>query len=145
MEGVEDIPGSALAEGMEWGWETFPEYLDFLDTLPKAIDIGAQVPYRAIRAYVMGERVARNEDANPEDIQEMAAIVRESIEAGALGFSTSRTLAHRAIDGEPVPSQLRTNSSASVGRSRNWMPACTEITLAGVSGDDANAPEREIA
>ena len=103
MEGVEDIPGSALSEGIQWKWETFPEYLDALEQLPHSVDIGAQVPHGAVRAYVMGERGARNEKATPEDIDRMAAIVREAIEAGALGFSTSRTFLHRAKDGEPVP------------------------------------------
>ncbi|MDE0884295.1 MAG: amidohydrolase family protein [Myxococcota bacterium] len=103
MEGVEDIPGSALAEGIEWQWETFPEYLDALEKIPRSIDIGAQVPHGAVRAYVMDERGARNEKASEEDIEKMAAIVREAIEAGALGFSTSRTFLHRAKDGEPVP------------------------------------------
>jgi len=103
MEGVEDIPGSALAEGIQWEWETFPEYLDALEKIPRSIDIGTQVPHGAVRAYVMDERGARNEKASPEDIEQMASIVREAIEAGALGFSTSRTFLHRAKDGEPVP------------------------------------------
>jgi N-acyl-D-aspartate/D-glutamate deacylase len=103
MEGVEDIPGTALAEGIRWEWESFPEYLDALERMPRALDVGAQVPHGAVRAYVMGERGAKNEAPTPEDIQRMAGIVREGIQAGALGFSTSRTLLHRAVDGEPVP------------------------------------------
>src|SRR5215468_990465 len=103
MEGVEDIPGTALAEGIRWQWERFPEYLDALEAMPRALDVGAQVPHGAVRAYVMGERGARNQPAGADDIAGMAAIVREGIEAGALGFTTSRTLLHRAIDGEPVP------------------------------------------
>jgi N-acyl-D-amino-acid deacylase len=103
MEGVEDIPGTALAEGITWEWESFPEYLDALERLPRAVDVGAQVPHGAVRAFVMGERGAHNEKATPEDIEKMAAIVREGVAAGALGFSTSRTLLHRATDGEPVP------------------------------------------
>ena len=103
MEGVEDIPGSALAEGIQWQWETFPEYLDALEATPRSVDIGAQVPHGAVRAYVMDDRGARNEKATPEDIEQMSAIVKEAIEAGALGFSTSRTFLHRAKDGEPVP------------------------------------------
>jgi len=103
MEGVEDIPGSALAEGIKWNWETFPEYLDSIDAQSRVMDVAAQVPHGSVRAYVMGERGARNEEPTPEDIEAMAGIVREAIEAGALGFSTSRTLLHRAKDGEPVP------------------------------------------
>src|SRR2546426_142839 len=99
----EDIPGTALSAGMKWGWESFPEYLDALDRIPHAVDLGTQVPHGAVRAYVMGERGARNEPATPADIAAMADIVRAGIEAGALGFSTSRTLVHRAVDGEPVP------------------------------------------
>ena len=103
MEGVEDIPGSALAEGIRWDWESFPEYLDALDRTPLAIDLGTQVPHGAVRAYVMGERGAKNEPATADDIERMYRIVREGLLAGALGFSTSRTLGHRAVDGEPVP------------------------------------------
>lgn len=103
MEGVEDIPGAAMHEGIQWDWEHFPEYLDALDHHPRALDIAAQVPHGAVRAYVMGERGARNEDATTEDIAEMATIVREGIAAGALGFSTSRTLIHKGSDGEYVP------------------------------------------
>jgi N-acyl-D-amino-acid deacylase len=103
MEGVEDIPGTALSEGMTWGWETFPEYMAALKKLPRTVDIGCHVPHGAVRAYVMGERGAKNEPATERDIAEMAAIVEEGVRAGALGFSTSRTIIHRAIDGEVVP------------------------------------------
>jgi N-acyl-D-amino-acid deacylase len=103
MESVEDIPGSALAEGIKWEWETFPEYLDSLDRKQLVLDVATQAPHGSIRAYVMGERGARNEEATPADIAEMARITREALEAGALGFSTSRTQLHRAKDGEPVP------------------------------------------
>ncbi len=108
MEGVEDIPGTALAEGITWEWESFPEYLDALENMPRALDVAAQVPHGAVRAYVMGERGARNEAPTAEDIAGMAAIVRDGIAAGALGFTTSRTLLHRAIDGEPVPGTFAT-------------------------------------
>jgi N-acyl-D-amino-acid deacylase len=103
MEGVEDIPGTALAEGIEWDWETFPQYLDALEKRRWTVDVGTQVPHAAVRAYVMGERGARNEAATAEDIEAMRAIVLDAIRAGALGFSTSRTLGHRASDGELVP------------------------------------------
>jgi N-acyl-D-amino-acid deacylase len=100
MEGVEDIPGTALAEGMTWNWETFPQYLDELDRMPRSIDVSALVPHGAVRAYVMGDRGGRNAEATPDEIAAMAKVVREAVEAGAVGFSTTRTLLHRAKDGE---------------------------------------------
>ena len=103
MEGVEDIPGSALAEGITWTWETFPEYLDSLDGQARVLDVATQVPHSAVRAYVMGDRGARNEDATPEDIAAMSAIVAEGMAAGALGFSTSRTVVHTTKDGTVMP------------------------------------------
>lgn len=103
MEGVEDIPGSALAEGIKWGWESFPEYLDALEKFPRAVDIGTQVPHGAVRGYVMGDRGAANQNATPTDIAAMAGIVEEALCAGALGFTSSRTMLHRAKDGRPVP------------------------------------------
>jgi N-acyl-D-aspartate/D-glutamate deacylase len=103
MEGVEDIPGAAMTEGLQWEWESFPGYLDALDRRSYAMDIAAQVPHGAVRGYVMGERGAKNEEASAEDIAQMAAIVEEGVRAGAVGFSTSRTFLHKAIDGEYVP------------------------------------------
>ncbi|MBT5081154.1 MAG: amidohydrolase family protein [Rhodospirillaceae bacterium] len=103
MEGVEDIPGSALAAGIKWDWESFPEYLDALDAMPRSLDVGTQVPHGAIRTYVMGDRGATNQPANPDDMAGMADIVEQGLKAGALGFSTSRTMLHRSLDGEPVP------------------------------------------
>ena len=103
MEGVEDIPGAALAEGIQWNWETFPEYLDALETLPRTVDIGTQVPHGAVRAYVMGERCSGDNEPTKAELEEMVALVRDGVKAGALGFSTSRTLLHRDIHGEYVP------------------------------------------
>jgi N-acyl-D-aspartate/D-glutamate deacylase len=103
MEGVEDIPGSALSEGMTWGWETFAEYLDVLDEREFVADVAAMIAHGPVRAYVMGERGAANEPATAEEIDAMARIVAEAIAAGARGFSTSRTLGHRSLSGEPVP------------------------------------------
>jgi N-acyl-D-aspartate/D-glutamate deacylase len=104
MEGVEDIPGIALHEGLRWDWRTFPEYLDALDALPHDIDMAAQVPHAALRVQAMGERAAAHEEATPEEIALMARLAREGVEAGALGFSTSRTLNHKSISGELTPS-----------------------------------------
>ena len=101
MEGVEDIPGTALHEGIQWDWESFPEYLDALERMPRAVDVGAMVPHAALRAYVMEAR--EHGDATADDLAAMTAILRASIEAGALGFSTGRTHGHRSVHGEPVP------------------------------------------
>lgn len=103
MEGVEDIPGTALWEGIEWNWESFPQYLDIISEKRWSMDVGTQVPHGAIRAYVMGERGIKNDAATEQDIHEMARLVEEAINAGALGFSTSRIIGHQAIDGTPVP------------------------------------------
>ena len=103
MEGVEDIPGTALHEGINWRWETFPEYLDALDTTPLAIDVGTQIPHGAVRAYVMGDRGPAHAVATPEEISEMADVVSEAIRAGALGFSTSRTEKHKDSSGVLTP------------------------------------------
>ena len=108
MEGVEDIPGTALAEGMTWNWETFPEYLDELERLPRTIDVGTHVPHGAVRAYVMDERGARNDTPTEHEIARMSRIVEEGLRAGALGFSTSRTILHRSVDGELVPGTTAT-------------------------------------
>lgn len=102
MEGVEDIPGSALTEGIQWDWETFPEYLDALEKMPRAVDIAAQVPHSAIRCYVMGDAGSENDDATPEQIEEMKQLTIEGLQAGALGFSTSRTPLHRSASGNLV-------------------------------------------
>ncbi|MET3526724.1 N-acyl-D-amino-acid deacylase family protein [Phenylobacterium koreense] len=103
MEGVEDIPFPVLAEGLPWNWESFPDYLDSLAARRFDVDIGAQLPHAALRVYVMGERGANREDASPGDIAAMAALAKGAVEAGALGFSTSRTLNHRTSDGQPTP------------------------------------------
>jgi len=103
MEGVEDIPGSALVEGIDWKWERFPEYLDVLESMPRAIDVGAQVPHAAVRAYVLGERCNTDYVPTTDEIGQMAALVREGVEAGALGFSTSRTLLHKDLKGVYMP------------------------------------------
>ena len=102
MEGVEDIPGAALHEGLSWSWRSFPEYLDACEG-PKDMDIAAQVPHGALRLHVMGERGANREEATPQDVAEMGRLAAEGIAAGALGFSTSRTSNHKTSTGDFTP------------------------------------------
>ncbi|HWA92718.1 MAG TPA: amidohydrolase family protein [Rhizomicrobium sp.] len=109
MEGVEDIPGAALHEGLDWRWESFGGYLDALETKPHDIDLCAQLPHGALRVYVMGERGAKLEPATEQDIAEMRVLTAEAMRAGALGFSTSRTLNHRTVKGDPTPSLRATH------------------------------------
>ena len=146
MEGVEDIPGAALSEGITWGWETFPEYLDVLDQRRLGIDVGTQVPHGAVRAYVMGERGARNEPATPEDIEAMGRIVEEAIEAGALGVSTSRVLGHRAMDGEQVPGTFAAEDELfGIGRAlQRQGRGVFELAPAGADGQDLVRARREV-
>lgn len=99
MEGVEDIPGTALAEGMSWNWESFPEYLDEVDRMRRVMDVACLLPHGALRAYVLGEGRA-NDPATPEEIATMRDLARAAIDAGAVGISTTRTILHRAKDGE---------------------------------------------
>ncbi|MBM3504470.1 MAG: amidohydrolase family protein [Alphaproteobacteria bacterium] len=103
MEGVEDIPGIALAEGLEWDWETFPEFLSALERRKRTIDIGTQMPHHPLRVYVMGERALRHEAATPEDIAVMRKLTEEGLRAGAFGFTTSRTELHKTMTGAHVP------------------------------------------
>ncbi|EUA29374.1 amidohydrolase family protein [Mycobacterium intracellulare] len=144
MEGVEDIPGTALTEGITWGWETYPEYLDAIDKHKFSVDVGSQVAHGAIRAYAMGERGARNEPATPDDIEAMGRLVREAIEAGALGFSTSRTMGHRAMDGEPVPGTFAAEEELfGLGRAMAaGGQAVFELAPQGAAGEDIIAPRR---
>ncbi|HEX7097237.1 MAG TPA: amidohydrolase family protein [Acidimicrobiales bacterium] len=147
MEGVEDIPGTALTEGVRWGWETFPEYLDFLESMPRALDVGAPIAHGPVRAYVMGDRGARNEPATPDDIEQMAAIVKEAIAAGALGFSTSRTMMHKALDGTPVPGTFATEDELfGIGKALAELGAgLFEVSPSGVAGENDAALPEEVA
>ena len=146
MEGVEDIPGAALTEGISWGWESYPEYLDVIGKQKFAVDVGSQVAHGAVRAYAMGDRGARNEPATPDDIAAMSRLVQEAVEAGALGFSTSRTLGHRAMDGEPVPGTFAAEDELfGLGRAMAaGGQAVFELAPQGVAGEDIVAPKKEL-
>ena len=137
MEGVEDIPGSALSAGMPWGsWETFGEYLDLLDQRSYAVDIAAQIAHGAVRFYVMGERGAANEDATAEDIAAMSSIIAEAMASGAVGFSTSRTIGHKAKSGRPVPGTFAPDEEllAFAGALRSAGHGVFEAIVAGTIG-----------
>lgn len=146
MEGVEDIPGVSLEAGLEWQWESFPEYIDALDTLPRTIDIGTQMTHGALRAYVMGQRGADNEPATAEDMQEMARLVREGMAAGALGFTSSRTSVHVDVEGVPVPGTFAdAQELIALGNAvRSSGHGLVEMVLAGVAGEDCAALDREM-
>ena len=103
MEGVEDIPGAAMTDGITWAWESFPEYMNAVEKVPRVLDVACQVTHGALRTYVMGARAVADEPATAEDRAQMGALTLDALKAGALGFSTSRTMLHRAIDGTPVP------------------------------------------
>lgn len=103
MEGVEDIPGVVMTEGLDWSWETYPEYLDAVERRPHDINVASYLPHAALRVYVMGERANSSEKATPDDLARMAELTTEAMEAGAIGFSTSRTLFHKSSSGESVP------------------------------------------
>jgi N-acyl-D-amino-acid deacylase len=126
MEGVEDIPGIVLAEGIPWKWETFPQYLDFIGSRRADVDFAAQVPHAPVRVYVMGMRGADREPAMAGDIAHMAAIVKEGVEAGALGFSTSRSILHRLKDGRLAPT-ITVNEDELTGIARSLREANTGV------------------
>jgi N-acyl-D-aspartate/D-glutamate deacylase len=148
MEGVEDIPGSALAEGIAWSWESFPEYLDALAARRLALDVGTHVPHAAVRAYVMGERAL--DDATGDDLAAMCRVVRAGLEAGALGFSTGRTAGHRDARGNPVPGTYAPEDelTALLGVMDEVGAGVFQVVPAGVGGeiggDAAGAMESEL-
>jgi len=126
MEGVEDIPGAALHEGLKWNWESFAEYLDAVESRPHDIDIAAQLPHGALRVYVMGERGAKLEAATEDDIAQMRKLTADAMRAGALGFSTSRTLNHKTVKGDPTPS-LRATEAELAGIAQGMKDAGTGV------------------
>ena len=144
MEGVEDIPGTALYEGIEWGrWETFPEYIDYLGTREFTMDVGTQIPHSAVRNYVMGERALAHEDATAEDLAAIADIVEAGLKAGAVGFSTSRTVGHRSVLGDSIPGTFAEKDEllAIADAMKKAGKGVFQAVPAGVVGDMAG-PER---
>jgi N-acyl-D-aspartate/D-glutamate deacylase len=139
MEGVEDIPGAALHEGLSWNWQSFGDYLDALETRQRDIDVCAQLPHGALRVYVMGERGAKLEPATEDDIAQMRHLSAEAMRAGAIGFSTSRTLNHRSVKGEPTPS-LRATEAELLGIAQGLADAGSGV-IEMIS--DFNAPDLE--
>jgi N-acyl-D-aspartate/D-glutamate deacylase len=143
MEGVEDIPGAALHEGLDWAWESFDEYLGALERRPHDIDLCAQLPHGALRVYVMGERAARLEPATPADVARMRELATEAMRAGALGFSTSRSINHRSIKGDPTPS-LRASEAELTGIAMGLADAGRGV-LQLLSDFDTPSMEEEFA
>lgn len=153
MEGVEDIPGTALYEGIEWGkWESFAEYMDYIASREYSIDVGAQIAHGAVRYYAMGDRGKKNENATPEEMEKIAQLVEEAIAAGAVGFSTSRTIGHRSLWGEVVPGTFAPDEElmAIARRMKKLGKGVLEAIPAGAVGElailggERNAPEDEL-
>src|SRR3954469_14473149 len=140
MEGVEDIPGAALDEGLSWSWESFGQYLDALETRPRDIDLGAQLPHGALRVFVMDERAAKLEEATPEEVAQMRVLTAEAMRAGALGFSTSRTL--RTVKGDPTPS-LRASEAELMGIALGMKDAGKGV-IEFISDFNTPSPESEF-
>ena len=147
MEGVEGIPGASLREAIRWDWQSVGEYLDALDRIPRALDVAAQVPHGAVRAFVMGERGAANEPATDADIACMAELVAEGIAAGAVGVSVNRLELHKSVDGREVPGTFAAEEEivALVHAARAGSPDAVFTTiLPGAAGDDRAVWDREV-
>ena len=148
MEGVEEIPGSALHEGLDWRWQSFGDYLERLDQQPHAINVAAQVPHDPVRLYVMGDRAAARETASEDDVHAMTALVREALQAGAFGFSTGRTDTHRTSDGHDTPAsiaeqrELEGLASAFVGLPYRILSAVSDFDMH--AGEQRFDPEFDI-
>ncbi|MEZ4334262.1 MAG: amidohydrolase family protein [Myxococcota bacterium] len=146
MEGVEDIPGTALHEGIDWAWESFPEYLDAVERMPRTLDVGTQIPHGALRVYVMGRRGADPSAATAAELEQMARLVREGVRAGALAFSSNRLALHTSIHGEPVPGTFagRDELQALAQAVVDGGGALVQTVPAGSMGDDRDGPVRDV-
>jgi len=147
MEGVEDIPGAALADGIDWAWESFPEYLDALERRPRAIELAAQVPHGAIRAYVLGRSGDVNRPATREEIDEMAALTEEAVRAGAVAFSTNRIALHVSTNGEAVPGTFADKSEilALVRATQAGGSNLLQVVPDGLMGENPEGFRAEVA
>ena len=148
MEGVEDIPGVALAEGIRWGWESFTQYMDALDAMPHSLDFLTLVPHDPLRMYVMGERAVAQQAATPDDIAQMRHLLAQALDAGALGFSTGRTDNHRTAAGHETPAseaslaELTGLASALAGRQRGVLQVVSDFDL--LRGAERFDPEFDL-
>jgi len=147
MESVEDIPGDVLRAGLPWNWETFPEFLDALEARHYSVDVAAQIGHVPLRTYVMGERALENGPATQADIAQMASVVREAIEAGAVGFSTSRVVSHTTGVGDPVPGTFAAEDELfgiAAGIAASGRPAVFQIAEAGTDGFEPEKALKEV-
>ena len=146
MEGVEDIPGSALADGIDWAWESFPEYLDALDNKARALDVVAQIPHGALRTYVMGQANNLNAPATAEQIKQMAALTQQAIEAGAFAFSTNRIAMHTSTDGESVPGTFAEKEEvlAIIKAMQDGGANLLQVVPEGLMGENPTAFQAEV-
>ena len=149
MEGVEDIPGIVLDEGLDWSWESFPEYLDKLAAREFTMDVACHVPHAPLRVYVMGERAMLHEAATEADLAEMKRLVREALEAGAVGFSAARILEHKSVSGAHVPGTFATDReltgmAEALGESGGGVFQLVPLGAAGDTGGTPNTAEERL-
>ena len=146
MEGVEDIPGSALADGIDWAWESFPEYLDALDNKARALDVVAQIPHGALRTYVLGQANNLNAPATAEQIKQMAELTQQGIEAGAFAFSTNRIAMHTSTDGESVPGTFAEKEEvlAIIKAMQDGGANLLQVVPEGLMGENPTAFQAEV-
>lgn len=147
MEGVEDIPGAALHDGIEWAWESFPEYLDALETKPRAVEVAAQLPHGSLRTYAIGDEGSVNGPATDAQIQTMARLAREAVEAGAIAFSSNRITLHTSTSGEAVPGTFAESRevNAIMREAQKDGQGLFQVVPAGLMGEDPDGFRRELA
>ena len=147
MEGVEDIPGAALHDGIEWAWESFPEYLDALESKPRAVEIAAQLPHGSLRTYAIGDEGSVNGPATDAQVETMARLAREAVEAGAIAFSSNRITLHTSTSGEAVPGTFAESRevNAIMREAQKDGQGLFQVVPAGLMGEDPDGFRRELA